>query len=181
MAQDSGVLRFCNAEGQPCYVITDNARRAAEIRRIDRGTFRGGMKAFPLTGVDKAWLPGADALRHLSPETSVLLVEGATDLLTAFHLISRYQQTTGPHASPWHPVAALGAGCRRVDPQCADLLRGRNVRLVPDGDDAGDRMADHWLHLLTTEAACTLDIARVPRGTDLTDISSQLTPDELFA
>ena len=179
-AADAGILLFASWQDRPCYVITDDSRRATEARALDgRGFgFEGNRKAAPLSGVDKSWLPGADHLRNASADTSVLLVEGATDLLAACAMYHDYRQNHGGQKN-WVPVALLGAGCRRLDPECGQLLAGRHVRIVPDGDIAGDQMVQHWVPQLQN-LGCVVDIAELPRGKDLSDIASDEESAELF-
>jgi hypothetical protein len=171
----AGLLRFMKLPcGAKCYVITDDSHRAAEIRRMD-GKLFGESKAFPLHGVDKSWLPGIELLNYTPRDTAVLITEGSTDLLAAVDLYSRYRRN---HS--WQPVALLGAKCKTLHPEAASLLRGRHVRLVPDGDAAGDVMADHWTGLLR-KIGCTVDVVNLPRETDLTDHLSTLSPADLFS
>lgn len=173
----SGFLRFTVINGSDCFVVTDNERRAAEIRRIDRGLF-GHLKAYPLKGVDKSWLPGAALLRGASEATSVLLAEGATDALAAMTLYTRYRRKHGG-AFSWVPLALLGASCRNIDPTCAALIGGRHVRLVPDADPAGEKMRVHWTGLLRT-IGCSVDSVTLPDGYDLNGVKALINPKELF-
>ncbi len=174
----SGMVRPCTLDGHDCYVVTDRTYRAAEIRRADGKPF-WQSKAYPLKGVDKSWLPGADWLRQGSPEKAVIVTEGGTDLLAAVDLYSRYRRIHGGK-NLWQPVALLGAGCKLLAPECAELIRGRHVRLVPDADDAGDRMRDHWTDLFR-RLGCSVDAVTLPRGTDLTDHLSTISPTDLFS
>jgi len=176
----AGILRFCHLrdDGSKCYVVTDHVRRAAEIRRID-GKLYGERKAYPLCGVDKSWLPGAAMIDAAPPEASVLMVEGATDLLSAIDIYTRYRRNhAGIHS--WVPVALLGAGCKKLATECADLMRSRHVRIVPDADDAGDKMREHWTELLR-RIGCSVDVVTLPRGTDLTDNLAIIEPLDLFS
>ena len=174
----AGILRFARIDGAKCYVITDASGRAAEIRRMDGKQF-GASKAYPLRGVDKSWLPGIELLADAPPETAVLITEGATDLLSAFDLYTRYRRTF-PERHSWQPAALLGAACKNLHPQASKLIRGRRVRLVPDADSAGDAMADHWTKLLR-KVGCEVDVVTLPKGTDLTDHLTTLPPPELFS
>jgi Toprim-like len=174
----AGILRFTKIDGAKCYVVTDASHRAAEIRRIDGKPF-GDCKAFPLRGVDKSWLPGLELLRDAPKTTAVLITEGSTDLLSAITLQSRYRRELGGRES-WQPVALLGAGCKKLHPEAEALLRGRKVRIVPDGDDAGDVMAAHWTGLLR-KIGCHVDVVNLHRGTDLTDHLQTISPTDLFS
>lgn len=177
MAQ-AGILRFTIIHGNECFVITDASGRCAEIRRID-GKLFGDKKQFPLAGVNKQWLPGIDLLRTATKSTAVIITEGATDLLSACDLYSRYRREHGGKNS-WQPAALLGAECKTLDPEAAQLIRGRHVRLVPDADPAGDKMADHWASLLR-KIGCSVDVVNLPPGTDLTDNLNSISPTDLFS
>jgi hypothetical protein len=172
------VLEFCQVDDHACYLVKDSENRAAEIRRLDGELFYGTSKPFPLTGVDKAWLPGTALLRDAPPETAVLITEGATDLLTAMSLYFRYRKAGGNNS--WRPIALLGATCKQLDPAAQGLLRGRRIRLVPDGDTAGRKMASHWEPLLR-RIGCHVDTITLPENTDLTDQRHSINPNELFA
>lgn len=174
----AGILRFTIIHGNECFVITDASGRCAEIRRID-GKLFGDKKQFPLAGVNKQWLPGLDLLRTAPKFTAVIITEGATDLLSACDLYSRYQpQYLGKNS--WQPAALLGAECKTLHPEAAQLIRGRHVRLVPDADPAGDKMADHWSSLLR-KIGCSVDVVNLPPGTDLTDNLNSISPTDLFS
>jgi hypothetical protein len=174
----AGILRFTRLpDGTKCFIITDDARQAAEIRRLDGKPF-GECKAFPLRGVNKSWLPGIDLLNHAPRSTAVLITEGATDLLAAIDLFSRYKRDHGGRQS-WQPIALLGAACKTLHPQAVALIRGRRVRLVPDSDAAGDAMADHWTGLLR-KIGCTVDVVTLPPKTDLTENLHLVLPSDLF-
>ncbi len=171
----TGILRFCKASGHRCFVITDNERRAAEIRRLDGGTFGHGRKAYPLAGVDKSWLPGADLIWG---DEDILVTEGATDLLTAFDRYVRYRKDGGSRR--WRPVGLLGSKCSRIDPDLLERISGRHVRLVPDPDEDGDIMRKNMVEVFTKDR-CPVDVVELPRGRDLTDMKDEIEPGELFA
>jgi hypothetical protein len=173
-----GMVKFMHHEEKNCFIVTDATNRNAEIRRLDGQPFGTGKKAFPLAGVDKSWLIGAEILKH-APDANVLLVEGATDFLTAWDLNVLYRKQLGRTAPKWTPVSLLGAACKALHPECAALLAGRHVRIVPDGDKAGDDMRDHWTALLQG-IGCSVDIVELPRGKDLTDLKNEIQPHELF-
>lgn len=175
----AGILKFAKLpDGSKCFVITDQSQHAAEIRRMNGKAF-GESKAFPLRGVDKSWLPGVQLLHEAPKTTAVLITEGATDMLAAIDLYSRYRRIYAGVAS-WQPIGLLGAGCRKLHPEAATLIRGRRVRLVPDADAAGDVMADHWTGLLR-KIGCEVDVVTLPPKTDLSDHLSTLLPSDLFS
>jgi hypothetical protein len=177
-----GMIRFAKIRGHACYVITDEAGKCAEIRRIDGAPWLNvgkATKAFPLAGVDKSHLVGAVMLKQL-PAEHILLVEGATDFISAWDLIIRYTKDKENRKRAWVPVALLGAGCKALSPECKDMLKGRHVRIAPDSDKAGSDMLEHWGKMLTS-AGCTVDAVVMPEGKDLTDMKNEIQPQELFA
>lgn len=173
------MLRFLTIRGAECYVVTDGQNKNAEIRRLDAQPFFNGKKAYPLTGVDKSWLIGADYLSE-QPEANVLLVEGATDFLTAWDIATAYAHHKGGKKASWVPLALLGASCKAIHAECLKILQGRHVRLVPDGDDAGDKMREHWTACLAANGS-SVDHVIIPRGKDLTDIKNHIQPHDLFS
>jgi hypothetical protein len=175
----AGILRFTKINCKKCFVVTDNEHRAAEIRALDRTLFSGKSKAYPLAGVDKTWLIGANMLRVAGLDTSVFVCEGATDLLTAIDLYFKYRKRFRGSRS-WLPVTLLGAGCKKLAPECAKLITGRKVRIVPDADEAGDKMAEHWADTFYS-LGCQVDIVRMDLGQDLTDAALKLNLKLLFS
>lgn len=177
--QEAGIVRFCGIRGDLCFTVTDSSLIAAEIRKVDRSCFFDDRKAYPLAGVDKSWLPGMDMLRKAPPDTGVILTEGATDLITAFHLYAQYSRSRSGNDLSWQPATLLGAACKNLHPDCAEMLRGRRVRIVPDADAAGEMMAHFWADKLTS-LKCSVEIVQIPAGKDLTDIAPTLNPKDLF-
>lgn len=175
----SGILRFTKIDGKKCFAVLDREHRAAEIRALDRTLFFNKSKAYPLVGVDKTWLVGANMLRVAGPDTSVLLCEGATDLLTAIDLNFKYKKRLKGSRS-WLPVALLGAGCKNLAPECAGLIKGRKVRIVPDADEDGNKMAEHWAQTFHS-LGCQVDTVQLDPGQDLTDAAPNLESQLLFS
>lgn len=173
----AGIVIPCSLSGHDCYIVTDKSHRAAEIRRLDRELF-GKSKAYHLSGVDKSWPVGLELLRESLPEVGVMLLEGATDLISAYDLFIRYRRDHGG-LQEWVPAAVLGSNCRNLHPEAIEMIKGRHVRLVPDGDEAGEAMAKHWSQMLR-QNGCTVDIVSLGAGTDLTDHFSTVHPSNLF-
>lgn len=178
VAAHRGVIRFCLVEGAACYVVTDLTFQAAEIRRLDRQPFAHGKKAYPLRGVNKQWLPGVNELEDQDKGCGLLITEGATDFLAAFDLYCRYRRAGGQ--ARWRIAAMLGAGCRSISDECANLIQGRKVRLVPDGDEAGDEMREHWGSSFS-RMGCDVSVLTLPRGRDLCDVAGNMEPEVFFA
>lgn len=177
-AVEVGVLRLCQVNGVPCYVIRDPDDRAAEIRRIDGGLFACGSKVFPLRGVDKTWPVGLAFVEGAPAEVGVFFCEGATDFLAGIALHLRWLRDGG--AARWLPVAVLGASCRKLAPAAANLLAGRRVRICFDADAPGREAAEHWGDLLLG-LGCRVAKVRLPDGCDLRDVAPTVEPGGLFA
>lgn len=172
----SRMLGFLTVDGHECFAVLDPENRSAEIRRIDRGNF-GKSKAYPLKGVDKSWPLGLHYAKGSPKDCGILLCEGATDFLTAMDLYTIHRKAGG---KPWVPCALLGASCKTLHPEAERIMRGRTVQLVPDGDEAGDKMADHWRELLLG-IGCTVTVVKLPRGRDLSDERANIQPGDLYA
>ncbi len=178
-AVHGGILRFLRVEGKQCFAVTDETHRAGEVRRIDGKEFYCG-KVYGLPGVDKSWLPGAALLRETKLEKSVLICEGSTDFLAAFDAYSKYRRADGEQS--WLPLAALGASCKHLHPDIIKHLKGRTVRIAPDGDEAGEKMGNHWGEMLSS-MGCLAEVLEMPKGRDLRDMleSGELKPEELYS
>lgn len=179
-AVHAGILRFTRAKGHKCFVITDNARKAGEIRRIDGEVFPNGRKVYGLPGVDKSWLVGADWLPELPKSKHVLLCEGSTDFLAAWNAYSRYRRAGGQNS--WLCLALLGASGKTLHTDSHEHLACRKVRLAPDGDDAGAKMAERWGTMLSG-MGCEVEVLEMPQGRDIRDMieAGELKPEEIFA
>jgi DNA primase len=94
-------------------------------------------------------------------------------------MVVRYRRDKVNRSHKWLPIALLGAACKALHPECEKLLAGRNVRIVPDGDNAGDMMGEHWAAMLGG-IGCNVDLVVLPRGKDLSDMKNEIQPQELF-
>lgn len=171
-----GFLRFGTVNGHRCYVILDDHQRAAEIRRVDGKAFSSGSKTYPLKGVDKSWLPGASLIAE-RPATGWAICEGASDFLHLVDLYVRYRRAGGTRQTV--PLTMLGASVKRIDPRITGAARGRTILLIPDADEAGDRMKHHWVEIFTS-AGAAVEVFNLPRGKDLRDVAEEIQPGALF-
>ncbi len=138
LAHRWGFLNTAVVEGHPCYLINEGP--FAQARRLDGqplvrhdGTL---LKARNLQGSVGAFL----GRRWTGQTPNVLLVEGCIgflEALAAFALVDMQGN--------WSLLAATSASSRFArDPDLLERLRGRRVRIVPDGDDAGANAAASW-------------------------------------
>ncbi len=181
-------LTFGTVRGLPCWILTDAAGRVAEARRVDglpfpaEGAALPRRKAHTLPGSRKSWPVGAAVLRRIPNFRTLLLVEGGPDYLAALHFAAALGR--------WDvlPLALLGRGGHKIDPQAIALMRGRRVRIYPhaDADGGGLASARAWATQLTTQGGCTVDtyqfddaLRRVDGRPvkDLNDCTHGLTPE----
>ena len=140
--QQNRVLGFGTVCGFSCWIVTDDARKVAEARRIDGVTFPsvgqlGERKAHTLRGSSKAWPAGLMVPNNLTPYfQKVLLVEGSGDLVAAYHFVHEGSQD-------WLPVAILGAASK-LSMEALLMLNGKHVRIIPHVDKAGQEAAEKW-------------------------------------
>jgi len=171
-----GFLRFgrvpWSGKPVPSFIVTDRSQRAAEVRRWDGGMF-GNHKAYPLAGVKKSCPLGWQHVVEGDDEQAVLMTEGATDFLTAIDLYCRYRKGGG--GASWLPLGVLGASVKTLDESLAAALHRHPLRIVPDADEAGRKMAEHWRGLFPHAK-----VLRLPQGTDLTDNRNEINVNELF-
>jgi hypothetical protein len=73
------------------------------------------------------------------PFPKIAIVEGAPDLLAAFHFIIAENKV-----NTVAPVAVLGAGNHSVDPTALAHFRGKEVCLFPHLDDDGHAAVREW-------------------------------------
>ena len=174
-----GFLRFLRIDGVRCFTLTGPSRRVAEIRRIDGGSFASERKAFPLRGADKSFPLGWELLTEGGRSKPVLLCEGASDWLAGLGHYATYLRAGG---TPWITLALLGASIRRLAPEVERHLVNRVVRIIPDADEAGDAMANHWRNNLL-KRGCVVEVVNLPRGRDLRDMieRGEIKPGELFS
>lgn len=183
-------LTFGAVRGFPCWILTDAEGRIAEARRLDgrpfpaEGHALAERKAHTLPGSRKSWPVGVAALRRIPSVRAILLVEGGPDYLAALHFAAEFDE--------WNvmPVAMLGRGATRIDPEAVELLRGRRVRIYAhrDADGGGLASANTWATQLANEGGCTVDVFQFDDELqrtdgrpvkDLNDCTHGLTPESM--
>lgn len=169
---------FCATwSGGRCWVVTDCARRNAQLRRLDGEKFRRrdgeAVKALTVRGACASWPVGAS---DAGEAARVILCEGGGDFLAAYHFAA-IEGTLGAV----QPVAMLGAA-QRLALDALPHFEGKRVRIFPHLDDAGGGAALRWesqLRAAGIDAHC-YDLAGLTRDdgatvkdlNDLTRISA---------
>lgn len=177
-----GLLRHAEVCKEPSWLLTDSAGMIAEARMLSGACYPawGSLserKAHTIRGSKKSWPVGVALLQTYSYITSIMLLEGAPDLLAAHHFLLRF----GFHHVL--PVAMLGAsaGSQGIDSKALELLHGKHVRIYPHNDESGRDGFLNWCAQLQ-KAGCTVSRASFagimrPDGTpanDLNDLTSLL-------
>jgi hypothetical protein len=138
-AHRRGHLFCADWRGARCWLLTDCARRTAQLRRLDGSPFpsrEGGVvKAWTLRGSCASWPIGTP---DAASAARVLVCEGGGDFLAAYH----FAAVEGTLAQV-QPVAMLGAA-PRIAADALPCFVGKPVRIVPDLDDAGAGAALRW-------------------------------------
>ncbi len=150
LADFAGFLRFGEWKGRAAWFITEPGGRNTQARRMDGRPWEEiGAKAQTLPGCWASWPIGVGAWDDLQADT-LLMVEGAPDLLAACHYIEKMD-------SACFPVAMLGAG-QRIHPDALPLFAGKRIRICAHADKPGRDGAERWAAQLATVGA-EVDIA----------------------
>jgi hypothetical protein len=174
LAYELRVLRVGRVCGCDSWIVTDEARRIAEARRIDGKAFAavgnlGERKAHTVRGSVKSWPAGLrpriapDRL----PDVPLVLVEGGPDLLAAYAVLARLSM----NARDVHPVALLGTSAS-IAPDALTAMAGRVVVILAHGDDPGREASRRWAKQLSG-AGCRVTLRNLPDGKDLADLLTE--------
>lgn len=153
LAETRGLLRFTSLYGRDAWCVLDQRRALFEFRRLG-GEFWDAFGRLPARkshaiGTGKRWPIGT--VESL-PFPKVAFVEGAPDLLAAFHFAVVEGKTESVA-----PVAALGASNHQLDPEAVSHFRGKHVRLFPHLDPAGRTALRAWARQLKDAGAARID------------------------
>ena len=178
-ASERGHLFSTTWRGARCWLITDWARRSAQLRRFDGRPFATHVgttvKALTVRGSSASWPIGAPDSREA---TRIILCEGGGDFLAAYH----FAEAEGSLAEV-QPVAMLGAA-QRIHAAGLRLLAGKCIRIFPHLDGAGAAAALRWesqLRNAELDVHC-FDLAGLTRDDsapvkDLNDLT-RIAPDD---
>jgi hypothetical protein len=147
LANRRGLLRVANVkhrgETHRAWILTDDARKSAQARRLDGEPWQGDGFTFKSKSLrtdpdNPAGL--ADVLTHDRP--AVLLCEGEPDTLAAltFAWLADVSDRVG--------VIALTGASKGIPPAVCSALTGRRVRVIRQTDQAGHRCALAWCESL---------------------------------
>ena len=159
LAANRGLLRMADVkhrgETHRAWLLTDDARKSAQARRLDGAQWVGDGHAFKSKSLrtDAEHPPGlADVLTADRP--TVLLCEGEADTLAAltFAWLADLTDRVG--------VVALTGASKSIPRAMLETLRGRKVRILRQADPAGCRCALVWAESLHG-AGVTVDLTNL--------------------
>lgn len=179
LAEDRGFLFFGTLWGTPAWCATDSRHALHEFRRLDgakwpaygrlseRKSHAYGSKRWPLGVLESVPFP------------TIVIVEGAPDLLAACHFILAEGK-----AETVAPVAVLGASNHHLDSEALAHFKAKRVCLYPHVDEAGRKAAREWARALKDAGAARvtafdlsgLVLADGTTGKDLADLC-RIDPD----
>lgn len=131
-----------------CWLITDDARRCANYRRLDGKRFhfreatpdqKEGPKSRCVRGSEASWPIG---IAQSSGLGAIALCEGAPDFLASFALAYG-----GAVEMLVAPACMTGASCR-IHEDALPLFRGKRVRIFGHADEAGRGAVQRWAEQL---------------------------------
>jgi hypothetical protein len=136
-----------------CWLITDDARRCANYRRMDGRRFhfreatpdqKEGPKSRCLKSSQANWPIG---IAQASAFPAIALCEGGPDFLSAFALAY-----AGAVESLVEPVCMSGAACR-IHEDALPMFRGKRVRIFGHADETGQEAMRRWAQQLRSVEA----------------------------
>ena len=174
LAYELRVLRVGRACGCDSWIVTDEARRIAEARRLDGKAFAavgnlGERKAHTVKGSVKSWPAGLRSriAPDRLPDVPLVLVEGGPDLLAAYAVLARLPMSE----RDVHPVAMLGTSAS-IAPDALTAMAGHVVVVLAHGDEAGREAGRRWAKQLSG-AGCRVTLRNLPDGKDLADLLTE--------
>lgn len=179
-AEACGLLAFANIWGRVAWMVCDPCGRIAEGRRLDGLPWEayGSMPARKCHawGGQKNWPVNLEAAAQFP---KLAFVEGGPDTLAAFEIVRREGAVDSVGV-----VGMLGASNTRLDVRALPFFQGKQVRLFPHADEAGQRAAREWSRMLWDAGAAhvdAFDLSGIVRrdglvGKDLCDLLN-ISPD----
>ena len=145
LASARGLLRFGEHYGRPTWFVLDRSHRNACARRLDGHAWTpDGAKSFLIRNSQAAWPVGIGEAESFP---TVLLVEGAPDLLAAFHFLAELDR-----ADACAPVAML-SGSYNIPVDLRPAFATKRVRIFAHDDATGYAAAARWTAQLQPHAS----------------------------
>lgn len=137
---DKGFFGFFERNGITYWIVKDKKGEVAQKRRLDgKSIIANGneVKAFTLKN-STCSVPIGFNEEEIKNKTHIVLCEGSTDYLAAFHFI--YLNGLIEEVVP---LAMLGANHSIANRVC-NALMDKKVLIIPDNDEAGEEAYRRW-------------------------------------
>jgi hypothetical protein len=138
MATARGFLWFANSIEGRAWILTDRERWNATARRLDGQTWQLLSSKPKARMLPKTWASWPIGLPEAADYPAIALVEGAPDLLAAFHFAVA-QGTVDDIA----PVCMASSGIY-IPTECLSAFSGKRVRIFVHDDEAGRPAFENW-------------------------------------
>jgi hypothetical protein len=166
VARKRGLFHIChkadNGVQRRAWLLTDSARRAAQVRRMDGSPWDWcSAKAWTLAGSDGGWPVGC---ADIGERPLVAFCEGSPDMLAALTLAFLHD------LHDRLAVCFMAGASADISGDALLHFRGKRVRIFEHGDVAGAKAGPRWAAQLR-EAGATVDGLRLPAPfKDLSDL-----------
>ncbi len=137
-----GLLGFTNMEGVRCWILTDSAKRNAQVRPIEPTTAKWSMKAKTLPGSDTSWPIGA---ADIDGRNIVFICEGPPDLLAV--ATAAYMERDGGMLDDIAFIAMTGSSSL-ICKEALEYMRDKECRFFIHNDPSGCKAACNWYRQL---------------------------------
>ena len=147
LAFERSIFGFCEYKGYQAWVVTDSAGICAQARRLDGSEWDSGVNAHKAETLKNSKCSYPIGLSVVADIQNIVLCEGSTDLLAAFHFMAEHECD-----NEIAPIAMLGAS-QNISHEYANCFEGKNILIFPDADTAGKEALTNWGDFLYDIAA----------------------------
>lgn len=137
IARDLGLLKFwTNSDGQRVWSITDHLQYVRQDRcMVGKLTLKNGEQTKSRTMGNPSWPVG---LLKNQNKFVIILAEGSSDFLAAWHLIFTCERLYDTGA-----VCMLGA-TQKIHQEALKYFKEKHVLIFPDMDKSGVKASERW-------------------------------------
>jgi len=160
-----------DGDARPSWLLTDTARRAAQVRRLDCQPWAWNKaKAWSLGGSDGFWPIGC---ADIGDRPLVAFVEGGPDLLAVLTLafLGDIHDQVG--------ACFMAGASSTISPEALQHFSLKRVRIFEHADKAGAAAGPRWAEQLTQAGATVDGFTFDPPHKDLADVLAATDAEQL--